>query len=78
MTDHAAFMNALAEDAFVRFAGPVAGTEHARLRVLLAVDAQCEAEIHRRLANDPWARSELLRIASIEPWDIILGAERLS
>ena len=47
-------MNALADEGFVLFAGPLAGTEHGRLRALLIVNADSEAEIHRRLADDPW------------------------
>jgi uncharacterized protein YciI len=76
-TDHAGFMNALAEEGFVLFAGPLAGTEHGRLRALLIVDAETEAEIKRRLADDPWARTERLQITSIEPWTIFVGTKRL-
>ena len=35
VNDHAAFMNGLADDGFVLFAGPLAGSEDDRLRVLL-------------------------------------------
>ena len=52
--DHAAFMNRLAEDGFVLFAGPLAGSEHDRIRVLLIAQAASETDIHRRLADDPW------------------------
>jgi uncharacterized protein YciI len=76
--DHAAFMNALADDGFVLFAGPLAGTEHGRLRALLVIDAESEAEINRRLADDPWASTGQLVIASIESWGILVGAQRLS
>ena len=78
VSDHAAFMNALAEEAFVLFGGPLAGSEQGRVRVLLVVDTDSKAEIHRRLADDPWALTEQLRIVSIEPWKILVGAERLS
>jgi uncharacterized protein YciI len=54
VTDHAAFMNALADQGFVLFGGPLAGSEHGRLRALLIVNAGSEDEIHRRLADDPW------------------------
>lgn len=74
--DHAAFMNALADDGFVVLAGPLAGTEH--LRVQLIIDADSEAEINRRLADDPWTPAGRLVITSIEPWNIIVGAHRLS
>jgi hypothetical protein len=43
--DHAAFMNALAEEGVVLFAGPLAGTERGRIRALLIVQADEEAEI---------------------------------
>ena len=78
MSDHAVFMNALAADGFVVLAGPLAGTERGRLRVLLIVSADSEAEIQRRLADDPWTMSERLEIASIEPWNVFVGAERLA
>ncbi len=78
VTDHAAFMNALADDGVVLFGGPLAGSEQARVRVLLIVDAESEAEIHRRLADDPWAPTEQLVTVSIEPWTILVGADRLS
>ena len=44
----------------------------------LIVNADSEAEIHRRLADDPWALTDQIRIASIEPWKILVGAERLT
>jgi uncharacterized protein YciI len=70
---HAAFMEAGAKDGFVRFAGPLAGTERGRVRVLLVVEAEDEADVHRRLAADPWAVGDLLRISSVEPWTILVG-----
>jgi uncharacterized protein YciI len=76
--DHAAFMNDLADANFVLFAGPLAGTETGRLRVLLIVNADTEDEIRHRLARDPWAQADRLTITSIEPWSLIVGAERLS
>jgi SAM-dependent methyltransferase/uncharacterized protein YciI len=78
ISDHAAFMNGLAAEGLVLFAGPLAGTEHGRLRVLLIVSSNTEAEIQRRLADDPWTTSERLKIASIEPWNVFVGAERLA
>jgi uncharacterized protein YciI len=78
VNDHAGFMNALADEGFVLFAGPLAGTESGRLRALLIVDAETEDEIRSRLADDPWVQTDRLVIASIEPWNLIVGAERLS
>ena len=78
VTEHAAFMNTLADERFVLFGGPLAGTEAGRVRVLLIVDAEGEAAIHRRLAADPWAATRQLRTVSIEPWKILVGEEPLS
>jgi uncharacterized protein YciI len=78
MDDHAAFMNALADEGIVLLAGPLAGSEHGRIRVLLIVVADNEADIHDRLATDPWARARRLVTASVEPWNLIVGADRIS
>jgi len=78
VADHAAFMNDLAEEGFVLFAGPLAGTDNGRLRALLIVKADHDDEIRRRLADDPWVRTDRLAITSIEPWNLIVGGERLS
>ena len=78
LAGHAAFMNGLADEGFVLFAGPLAGSDKARLRALLIVDTDSEDEIRRRLAADPWAHTDRLVITSIEPWNLIVGAERLS
>lgn len=78
VTEHAAFMNMLADQRFVLFGGPLAGIEQGHVRVLLIVDADSEAAIHRLLADDPWAATGQLRTVSVEPWEILVGAERLS
>jgi uncharacterized protein YciI len=64
----------LAEEEFVLFGGPLAGSEQGRVRVLLIVNAESEAEIHRRLADDPWVPTGQLRTVSIEPWKLLVGA----
>ena len=78
VADHAAFMNALAEQGLVVCAGPLAGTETGRLRALLIMSADGEDEIRHRLNDDPWVRADRLVITSIEPWNVIVGAERLA
>jgi hypothetical protein len=78
VADHAAFMNGLAEQGLILFAGPLAGTETGRLRALLIISADGEDEIRHRLDDDPWVRTDRLAITSIEPWNVIVGAERLA
>jgi len=78
VSDHASFMSALAAEGFVLCGGPLADTEHGRVRVLLIVNAESGADIHRRFADDPWVPTEQLLTVSIEPWKLLVGAERLS
>jgi uncharacterized protein YciI len=78
VAQHATFMDALADSGFVLVAGPLAGTEQGRIRVLLIVNARDEDEIHRRLADDPWVPTEQLVTVKIEPWQILAGAQRLN
>jgi uncharacterized protein YciI len=68
-TAHAAFMDALTDDGFIVLGGPVAD----RTRFLFLVSADGEDEIRERLAADPWEPMGLLEIASIEPWQVLLG-----
>ena len=72
--EHGAFMDALAEDGFVLLGGPLADGR----RALLVVDAPTEAEIRRRLGDDPWTSTGLLRIVSAEPWELLLGRDVLA
>jgi uncharacterized protein YciI len=78
VNDHGAFMNTLANEGFVLLAGPLADSAHDRIRVLLIADASSETDIHRRLADDPWERTQLLVTTSVEPWNLLVGSERLA
>ena len=75
--DHGAFMNHLHEDGLVLFAGPLAGSEAGRIRVLLIASAEDEDEIARRLIDDPWAIEKRLVTVTIEPWLLVVGSERI-
>lgn len=77
VNDHAAFMNGLANEGFVLFAGPLAGSEHDRIRVLLIADAAGETDVHLRLADDPWERTQRIVTTTVEPWNLLVGAERV-
>jgi uncharacterized protein YciI len=76
--EHAAYMDGLGEDGFALLAGPLAGSEAGRLTVLLIATAADEDEVHDRLAGDPWVQSQHLVTTSIEVWQPLLGAERLT
>jgi uncharacterized protein YciI len=74
-SEHAAFMDALAEEGFVVLGGPIG--EGDGENVLLVVEADGEATIRARLAPDPWPE-EQLGIESIRPWSIWLRASSAS
>jgi uncharacterized protein YciI len=67
---HASFMNALANEGFVILGGPLEGTSD----VLLVVRATTPDEVRARLAEDPWATRDLLRITRVAPWTLRLGS----
>lgn len=67
---HAAFMDALFEQRFAAFAGPLEGTRDA----LLVLRASSAAEVVERLAADPWTTNSLLVTKQISSWTIRLGS----
>ena len=69
-TEHAAFMDALADDGFVVLGGPLGDGP----TTMLIVDSGSEDEIRERLAADPWTPLGLLAISKIEPWELLLGS----
>ena len=78
VADHAAFMSTFAAEGLVLFAGPLAGSETVRIRILFIADAASEAEIHARLANDPWVTAGRLVTTNVETWTLVLGGDRLA
>ena len=67
--DHAAFIDALAQEGFVVLGGPLGEGEK---RFLLIFNADSEKAVETRLAADPWTRMRLLQIIKIEPWEVLL------
>jgi uncharacterized protein YciI len=65
--EHAAFVDALAEEGLIVLGGPFGEPDHGP--VLLVFDAESESQIRQRLADDPWMET-ILVIESIEPWSV--------
>ena len=65
--EHARFMDALVDEGFIVLGGPLDERD-----VLLAVQADTEASIRERLADDPWIVNGMLSITDIRPWSILL------
>lgn len=68
---HATFMNALADERLVLLGGPLKGSAHHR--AMLVTKAASERALRARLAEDPWMLSGVLRVVSVEPWELLLG-----
>jgi uncharacterized protein YciI len=69
--EHLAFLDKLSDDGLLMGGGPLGEGEE---RFLLIVAAENQHAIEARLANDPWTRLGVWRIASIERWEVLLGA----
>ena len=72
--EHADFINALQADGIVLLGGALGGGGGS---FLLLLNARNEAEIRRRLEDDPWTHMELLRVTSVEPWEQLTGPDLL-
>jgi|SRR5215472_12058942 len=70
--EHADFMDALVEAGFVLLGGPLEGGRD----TLHIVEAESEAAVRARFAEDPWAANEMLRPARIEAWTVLLDGVR--
>ena len=66
---HRAFMNALEAEGLVRLGGPLEERED----VLLIFRADNGTEIERRLADDPWTKSDILSTERISRWEVRIG-----
>jgi len=69
--EHAAFMDALVDEGLIVMGGPFGDG----LQTLVIFDTEDEAEVRRRMAEDPWAGMDVLRVGSVEPWQIWLFKE---
>jgi len=69
--EHLAFLDTLSDDGLLLGGGPLGEGEK---RFLLIVAAENQHAIEARLADDPWTRLGVWRIASVERWEVLLGA----
>jgi uncharacterized protein YciI len=69
--EHTAFMDALSDDGLLMGGGPLGEGEE---KFLFIVAAENQRAIEARLADDPWTRLRVWRTASVERWEVLLGA----
>jgi uncharacterized protein YciI len=71
--EHAAFMNSLVDEGFVVLGGPIKdGPTH---KARLIIRSGSESEVQARLSEDPWVRQGLLRVLSLERWEVLLSKD---
>ncbi len=74
-TEHAGFINSLTDRGFNILGGPLGnGEPH---RALLIVSSESESAARPQPMDDPWMRAGILRIGSIEPWEIWASNDKL-
>jgi len=66
--DHARFVDGLVDSGFIVLGGPLAGDRE----VLIIVSAPSEAAVRQRFADDPWIRSGMLTLTTVQRWTILL------
>ena len=67
-SEHADFMTRLAAQGFIVLGGPLGETGD----FMFAVKAADEGAIRITLQQDPWSKSEIVEVKSIQPWTILL------
>jgi len=70
--EHAAYIDALAEEGFVRLGGLLGDGEPVH-RAMLIIEADSEATVHARTEQDPWTPTHTLETVSVEPWEVLVG-----
>lgn len=71
---HAAFMDRLVEEGSIILGGPLDDGE----QTLLIFEADSEAEIRARMAEDPWKPMGLLYVGEIRRWTIWLEPRQVA
>lgn len=74
-TEHAAYINSLLSADQMILGGPIGvGTPYRAMVVFVAED---EVAVRERLAKDPWYAAGVLRVVTIEAWNMIATNDKL-
>jgi uncharacterized protein YciI len=74
--EHAAFIDKLVEEGFILMGGPLVDERGMPHGALLIVNAEDEKEVRDTLKNDPWFTHGILKLKSIERWQIFVDARK--
>ena len=74
--EHAAFIDDLVDQGFIFMGGPLVDETGLPCGALLIVNADDENEVRENLKNDPWFERGILKVASINRWEIFIDARK--
>jgi uncharacterized protein YciI len=74
-TEHAAYINSLLSADKMILGGPIGDGKPYRAMVVFV--AGSEAEVRKRLADDPWYKAGVLRVVLIENWNMTATNDKL-
>jgi len=74
-TEHAAYINSLLSSDKMILGGPIG--DGGPYRAMVVFVARDENDVRKRLAEDPWYAAGVLRVVSIEAWNIIATNDKL-
>lgn len=66
--EHAAFIDGLVAEGFIRLGGPLEDEDGA----MLVVAAESEAAVRETMRDDPWYRHGILTLESIKRWTVFI------
>jgi len=74
--EHAAFIDDLVDQGFIFMGGPLVGKTELPCGALLIVNANDEKEVRENLKNDPWFERGILKLESVNRWQIFIDARK--
>ena len=74
--EHAAFIDQLVSEGFILMGGPLVDERGMPHGALLIVNAEDENEVREKLKNDPWFERGILKLESIERWQIFVDVRK--
>lgn len=66
--EHADFMEGLVNDGFIVLGGPLEDERY----VMHVIAAPSKEAVRARLAQDNWAQNGMLRVISVDAWNVLL------
>ena len=74
--EHEAFIDDLVDEGFIFMGGPLIDETGLPSGALLIVNAEDENEVRKKLKNDPWFERGILKLESVNRWQIFIDARK--